>query len=42
MAARCRHPNLIQFIGATDKGVPLIVTELMHTSLRKILELQSG
>ena len=38
MAARCRHPNLLQFIGATNEGVPLIVTELMYTSLRKILE----
>ena len=38
MAARCRHPNLLQFIGATSEGVPLIVTETMHTSLRKKLE----
>ena len=38
MAARCRHPNLVQFIAATNEGVPLIVTELMHTSLSKILE----
>ena len=38
MAARCRHPNLLQFIGATKEGVPLIVTEIMHTSLRKKLE----
>ena len=40
MAARCRHPNLLQFIGATSKGdgVPFIVTELMHTSLRKLLQ----
>ncbi|XP_065907328.1 probable serine/threonine-protein kinase DDB_G0271682 [Dysidea avara] len=38
MAARCRHPNLLQFIGATNEGVPLIVTEMMHTSLRKVLE----
>ena len=40
MAARCRHPNLLQFIGATSKddGAPFIVTELMHTSLRKLLE----
>jgi len=37
MASRCRHPNLMQFIGATTEGVPLIVTELMHTSLRKVL-----
>ncbi|XP_065907099.1 probable serine/threonine-protein kinase DDB_G0271682 [Dysidea avara] len=38
MAAQCRHPNLLQFIGATNEGVPLIVTEMMHTSLRKVLE----
>ena len=38
MAARCRHPNLLQFIAATNEGVPLIVTELMHTSLRKVLQ----
>ena len=38
MAARCRHPNLLQFVGATNEGVPLIVTEIMHTSLRKKLE----
>ena len=38
MAARCRHPNLLQFIGATNEGVPLIVTEIMQTSLRKKLE----
>ena len=38
MAAQCRHPNLLQFIGATNEGIPLIVTEKMHTSLRKVLE----
>ena len=40
MAARCRHPNLLQFIGATSKGDgnPFIVTELMHRSLRQLLE----
>ena len=40
MAARCRHPNLLQFIGATSKGdgAPFIVTELMHTSLRRLLK----
>ena len=40
MAARCRHPNLLQFIGATSRGdgTPYIVTELMHTSLRRLLE----
>ena len=39
MAAKCRHPNLLQFIGATGEGdgAPFIVTELMHTSLLQIL-----
>ena len=38
MAARLRHPNLIQFIGATMKGEMMIVMELMATSLRSQLE----
>ncbi|XP_065896019.1 uncharacterized protein [Dysidea avara] len=38
MASICRHPNLMHFIGATNEGIPLIVTELMHTDLRKIIE----
>ena len=33
MAARLRHPNLIQFIGASIEGHPIILTELMKTSL---------
>ena len=34
----CRHPNLLQFIGATnDDGNPLFVTELLDTSLRQLL-----
>ena len=39
MAARCSHPHLLQFIGATGKGdgEPFIVTELMQTSLHQIL-----
>ena len=37
MAARCRHPNLVQFIGATRERNPKIVTELMHTSLYQLL-----
>ena len=37
MAARVRHPNLLQFIGATTEGEPIILTELMHTSLRNVL-----
>ena len=38
MAARARHPNLLQFIGATMDNNPIILTELMPTSLRRILE----
>ena len=38
MAARLRHPNLIQFIGASLEGEPIILTELMTTSLRTELE----
>ena len=34
MAARLRHPNLIQFIGATMEGEVMMVMELMATSLR--------
>ena len=38
VAARLRHPNLIQFIGATMEGEMMIVMELMATSLRSQLE----
>ena len=38
IAARVRHPNLLQFIGATKEGNPIILSELMPTSLRKELE----
>ena len=38
MAARLRHPNLVQFIGASIEGHPIILTELMKTSLRTELE----
>ena len=39
IAARCRHPCLLQFIGASnDEGSPLFVTELMELSLRALLE----
>ena len=39
IASRCRHPCLLQFIGATnDEGNPLFVTEVMETSLRTLLE----
>ena len=38
IASRIRHPNLLLFIAATRVGNPVIVTELMTTSLRKQLE----
>ena len=38
MAARIRHPNLLQFIGATLERELIILTELMPTSLRAVLE----
>ena len=40
IAARVCHPNLLQFIGATRVGSPIILSELMATSLHK--ELESG
>ena len=42
MVSKCRHPCLLQFIGATiDVGFPLLVTELMETSLRRLLNERS-
>ena len=38
IASTIRHPNLLQFIGATREGDLLIVTELMPTSLRDELQ----
>ena len=39
IASKCRHPHLLQFIGATiGEGSPLFVTELMEKSLRALLE----
>ena len=38
IAARVRHPNLVQYIGAMMDGEPIILTELMATSLRAVLE----
>ena len=37
IADRVRHPNLLLFLGATLEGEPLILTELMPTSLRAVL-----
>ena len=38
IASQVRHPNLVQFIGATKVGNPLILTELMSTSLNHELQ----
>ena len=38
IAAKLRHPNLVQFIGASLEGEPVILTELMASSLRVVLE----
>ncbi len=39
IASKCRHPCLLQFIGATnDEESPLFVTELMESSLRTLLK----
>ena len=40
VAARIRHPNIVQFIGATVEGTPIILTELMATTLKTQLEKQ--
>ena len=37
MAARLRHPNLVQFIGASMEGELILVTELMSTSLGDLM-----
>ena len=38
IASRVRHPNLVQFIGATRVGTPVILTEIMATSLYNELQ----
>ena len=39
IASKCRHPHLLQFVGATnDEESPLFVTELMMKSLRDLLQ----
>lgn len=37
-AAKLRHPNLLPFIGAILEGEPIIVTELMVSNLKSVLE----
>ena len=43
IASQCRHPNLLQMICATrnERNCQLIVTELMDTSLRKLMQQRS-
>ena len=42
IASRCRHPCLLQFIGATNEGgSPLFVAELLESSLRALLNQRS-
>ena len=41
IAARMHHQNIVQFIGATLEGEMIILTELMTTSLRKLMEKRS-
>ena len=38
IAARVRHPNLLQFLGATRVDAPIILSELMPTSLSREIE----
>ena len=38
IAAMLRHPNLVQFLGATMEGEMMIIMELMSTSLRSQLQ----
>ena len=38
IASKVRHPNLVQFIGATTVGTPIILTEIMTTSLYNELQ----
>ena len=38
ISALVRHPNVLLFIGATMDQACVILTELMHTSLRAVLE----
>ena len=37
MAVRLRHPNLVQFIGASMEGELILLTELMSTSLGALM-----
>ena len=41
ISAQTHHQNIVQFIGATLEGEMIILTELMMTSLRKVMEKRS-
>ena len=41
IAAQIRHPNLVQFIGAVIDEEPIILTEMMYTSLREIIPIEA-
>lgn len=36
--AKIRHPNILPLVGAVMEGEPMIVTDLMPTNLKKVLE----
>ena len=38
MALQCQHQNIVTFLGATLEGTPVILMELMDTSLRNAYE----
>ena len=37
ISAKCHHPNLLKFLGATLEGDPIILTELMETNLYDVI-----
>ena len=38
ICAKLHHPNIVQFIAATDGDIPILLHELMHTSLFNRME----
>ena len=37
ISAKCHHPNLLRFLGATLEGDPIILTELMEKNLHDVI-----